>query len=126
MGRLAISEDLRTVVSPLHEETARVRGLLRACRDDAVDAGWLRERVQSVRELVTQRRFEEALRRIQELRVGVLAQNFLRETHSLALPGAIESLSAPEAPSEETWAALNRAPSSEIRVPKRGTDGGPS
>jgi hypothetical protein len=75
--------------------------------------------MRATRELATQRRFDEALGQLRELKVEMLAQLMLHEAQLPIPPAEIENPPVPASPPEDVLSALNRPPAWKVKVPKR-------
>jgi hypothetical protein len=113
------SAEPHTSIGPLREETARVRELVQSCREDNVDLRRFRERMHSARQLVTERRFDEALAYLRQLKLELLDQVVLAEARPSVLPGVIENPPVGEVPRENPRPPVNHAPSWKVKIPKR-------
>ena len=105
-------------VRSLHQETANLRDLLRACREGGVHIASLPERMRTTRELVAQRRLDEALGQLRELRAEMRDQLLVHEAPPPLPPAEIENpLAAAPSPVEAPFAP-RRAPAWKVRVPR--------
>lgn len=91
----------------LRIETARIKNLSAECREAGVDYEGLPTGLRAVRTLVEQRRFEEALAQMRELRLELLARLMLQEPMPLP-PIAIENPPARTLPPTSVLDAVNR------------------
>ena len=105
-------------VRSLHQETANVRDLLRACREGGVHVASLPERMRTARELVAQRRLDEALGQLRELRAEMRDQLLVHEGPPPLLPAEIENPPVAAPPPVATPFAPQPPPAWQARVPR--------
>ena len=105
-------------VGSLRDETANVRDLLRACREGGVPVAFFQERMRSTRELVAQRRFDDALRQLRELRVEMLDRLLVHEAPPPLPPAPIENLPVAAPPPMDPPSAPPRPPAWKVKVPR--------
>lgn len=86
-----------STVWTLRLETARVRNLSAECREAGIDYAGLPVELQDIRALVEERRYDEALLQMRELKVELLARLLLEERQALP-PAEIENPPAPAIP----------------------------
>jgi hypothetical protein len=118
-GDSPVSDEAQATIGSLRTETASVRDLLRACREDGVDVASFQQRIQTTRELVTGRRFDDALRQLTELKAEMLAQILLHEAQPPIPPGEVENPPVEASPPEDVLSSLNRPPAWKVKIPKR-------
>lgn len=102
-----------STVWSLRLETARIRNLSAECREAGVDYAGLPVELRDIRDLVEERRFDEALARMRELKLELLGRLLLAEPGPLP-PSVLENVQGSVTPSEVVLEAVNRGPSSGI------------
>ena len=90
----------------LRAETARMRDLSAECRRAGISLEHVPEEIQSVRDLVVERRYDAALERIRELKLDLLARLLIAEPERVP-PASLENAPVGVSPSGEDLAAFN-------------------